>query len=210
VGIDEDTKLFAYLLPAPLCSLLPKPQRFVHRTTFTSRQAVNLCKVKELLWSKSSSPRRPLTTIPPSSRFATLCLPLPGHACSPELSAVLWLQRRKAAFGKKDTLLKQTFYGFRVHVREGLLWPGVITPASSWWPRPTPTSFPLCVLPELLAEGTFGLLIGERNYHSSPKTAERGVGGHRCGAFLAPYSSEKRDPAPKKSAFFLRAGFATG
>jgi hypothetical protein len=59
----------------------------------------------------------------------------------------------------------------------------------------------LCVLPEL-AEGTFGLLIGERNYHS-PKTAEElaGIGVE----LVAPYSSsKKRDPTPEKSAFLSR------
>ena len=54
----------------------------------------------------------------------------------------------------------------------------------------------LCVLPEIL-EGTSGLIIGDRNYHS-PKTAEQlacmGV------ELLAPYSSKKRDPNLKRSA----------
>jgi hypothetical protein len=58
----------------------------------------------------------------------------------------------------------------------------------------------LCVLPEI-AEFTSGMIIGDRNYHS-PKTREKlasmGV------ELLAPYSSKKRDPAPKKSAFLSR------
>jgi hypothetical protein len=55
----------------------------------------------------------------------------------------------------------------------------------------------LRVLPEL-AEGTSGLLIGDRNYHS-PKTGQElaGVGVE----LVAPYSSKKRDPTPKRSAF---------
>ncbi len=56
------------------------------------------------------------------------------------------------------------------------------------------------MLPEI-AEFTSGLIIEDRNYHS-PKTREelagRGVG------LLAPYSSKKRDPTPKKSAILSR------
>jgi hypothetical protein len=58
----------------------------------------------------------------------------------------------------------------------------------------------LCVLPEL-AEGSSGLIVGDRNYHS-PKTRQElaGIGVE----LLAPYSFKKRDPAPKKSAFLSR------
>ena len=101
--------------------------------------------------------------------------------------------RGEAAFGK-DTLLKQTFYGFRVHMR--VCWPGVITRFSV---APA-NAHELSVLPEL-TERTTGLLVGDRNYHS-PKTKEE-LG--RMGIeLLAPYSSKKRDPAPRKSAFLSR------
>ena len=99
----------------------------------------------------------------------------------------------EAAFGK-DTLLKQTFYGFRVHVR--VCWPGVITRLSV---APA-NAHELSVVPELV-ESTSGLLIGDRNYHS-PKTKEELA---RVGIeLMAPYSSKKRDPAPKKSALLSR------
>lgn len=58
----------------------------------------------------------------------------------------------EAAFGK-DTLLKQTFYGFRVHMR--VCWPGVITRLSV---APA-NAHELSVLPELL-ESTRGLAVG--------------------------------------------------
>jgi hypothetical protein len=96
----------------------------------------------------------------------------------------------EATFGK-DTLLKQTFYGFRVHAR--VCWPGVITRFSI-----APANVhELSVVPEL-AERTLGLLVGDRNYHS-PKTTEElaGMGVE----LLAPYASKKRDPNPKRSAF---------
>jgi hypothetical protein len=101
--------------------------------------------------------------------------------------------RGEAAFGK-DTLLRQTFYGFRVHMR--VCWPGLITRMSV---APA-NAHELSVLPEI-AEFTSRLIVGDRNYHS-PKTkeelADMGV------ELLAPYSSKKRDPTPQKSAFLSR------
>jgi hypothetical protein len=75
-------------------------------------------------------------------------------------------------------------------------WPGVITRLSV-----APANVhELSVLPEL-AESTSGLLVGDRNYHS-PKTKEElatmGI------ELLAPYSSKKLDPNPKRSAFLSR------
>ena len=157
----------------------------VHRTTF-SRQAANLWKVKEGLWQQF------LALAPHDPTFALVdSMPLP--AC---LFARAYRCRRfrgEAVFGK-DTLLRQTFYGFRVHVR--VSWPGVITRVSV---APA-NAHELSVLPEL-TEGTSGLLIGDRNYHS-PKAKEElaGMGVE----LLAPYSSKKRDPTPQKSAFLSR------
>ena len=101
--------------------------------------------------------------------------------------------RGEAAFGK-DTLLKQTFYGFRMHARA--CWPGVITRLS----MAPANAHELRVLPELV-EATSGSIVGDRNYHS-PKTNEQlatmGV------ELLAPYSSKKLDPNPKRSALLSR------
>ncbi len=154
----------------------------LHRTTF-SRQASNLWKVKERLWQEL------LAESPHDPTFA-ICDSMPLPAC---LFARAYRCRRfkgEAAFGK-DTLLKQTFYGFRVHVR--VCWPGVITRLSV---APA-NAHELHLLPEL-AESTSGLIVGDRNYHS-PKTSQElaGMGVE----LLAPYSSKKRDPTPKKSAF---------
>src|SRR5215212_290815 len=75
-------------------------------------------------------------------------------------------------------------------------WPGVISRISA---APA-NAHKLSVVPELV-ESTSGLLIGDRNYHS-PKTKEE---LSRVGVeLLAPYSSKKRDPAPKKSALLSR------
>jgi hypothetical protein len=65
---------------------------------------------------------------------------------------------------------------------------------------PGQSAHELSVLPEL-AEFTSGLVVGDRNYHS-PKTRQElaGMGVE----LLAPYSSKKRDPNPKTSAFLSR------
>jgi hypothetical protein len=157
----------------------------VHRTTF-ARQAANLWKVKERLWQEL------LLLAPHNPSFALVdSMPLP--AC---LFARAYRCRRfrgEAAFGK-DTLLKQTFYGFRMHVR--VAWPGLITRFS----LAPANAHELSVLPEI-TQGTSGLIVGDRNYHS-PKTSEELV---RMGVeLLAPYSSKKLDPNPKRSAFLSR------
>jgi len=75
-------------------------------------------------------------------------------------------------------------------------WPGVITRVSV-----APANVhELSVVSELV-EYTSGLIVGDRNYHS-PKTKEElatmGI------ELLAPYSSKKKDPTPKRSAFLSR------
>src|SRR3712207_4207173 len=183
LGLDEDTELLAYFR-RHYAHFFPNLLR-VHRTTFT-RQAANLWKVKERLWQEL------LADTPHDPTFA-ICDSMPLAAC---LFARAYRCRRfrgEAAFGK-DTLLRQTFYGFRVHVR--VCWPGVITRFSV---APA-NAHELCVLPEI-AEFTSGLIVGDRNYHS-PKTRE--VLASMGVELLAPYSSKKRDPTPQKSALLSR------
>jgi Transposase DDE domain len=183
LGLDEDTKLFAYFR-RHYAHFFPN-LRCVHRTTF-SRQAANLWKVKELLWQE-------LLAETPHDRGFALCDSMPLPACAFARAYRCSRFKGEAAFGK-DILLKQTFYGFRMHVR--VCWPGIITRFSV---APA-NAHELCVLPEI-AEFTSGLIVGDRNYHS-PKTKEElaGMGVE----LLAPHSSKKRDPAPRKSAFLSR------
>ena len=183
LGMDTDEAIFRYFRRhyAQWFPALGK----VHRTTFV-RQAANLWKAKEALWQE-------LLLLTPHDPTFAICDSMPLPAC---LFARAYRCRRfrgEATFGK-DILLKQTFYGFRVHVR--ISWPGVITRFSV---APA-NAHELSVVPEL-AEGTSGLLVGDRNYHS-PKTGEE---LRRMGVeLLAPYSSKKRDPAPTRSAFLSR------
>lgn len=183
LGIDEDTELFSYFR-RHYAHFFPNLMR-VHRTTFT-RQAANLWKLKERLWQDL------LAGTPHKSAFALAdSFPLP--ACSFARAYRCSRFKGEAAFGK-DTLLKQTFYGFRVHAR--VCWPGVITRFSV---APA-NAHELSVVPEL-TEGTSGVLLGDRNYHS-PRTKEELA---RMGVeLLAPYSSKKRDPTPERSALLSR------
>jgi hypothetical protein len=183
LGMDTDEAIFRYFrrhygewFPA-LGEL--------HRTTF-ARQAANLWKVKEDLWQE-------LLALAPHDPAFAICDSMPLPACLFARAYRCERFRGQAAFGK-DTLLKQTFYGFRMHFR--VCWPGLITHFSV---APA-NAHELSVLPEIV-EGTSGLIVGDRNYHS-PKTAEElaGMGVE----LLAPYSSKKRDPAPNKSALLSR------
>ena len=183
LGLDTDRALYRYFR-RHYGAWFPALGE-VRRTTF-ARQAANLWKLKEHLWQE-------LLPFAPHDPTFAICDSMPLPAC---LFARAYRCRRfrgEAAFGK-DTLLKQTFYGFRVHVR--VCWPGVITRFSI-----APANVhELSVLPEL-AERTGGLIIGDRNYHS-PKTKEE---LERMGIeLLAPYCSKERDPAPRKSASLSR------
>ena len=158
----------------------------VHRTTF-SRQAANLWKVKEHLWQE-------LLALAPHEPAFSLVDSMPLPACLFARAYRCKRFRGEAAFGR-DTLLRQTFYGFRVHLR--VCWPGVITRFSV---APA-DAHELSVVPGLV-EFTYGFAVGDRNYHS-PKTKEelaRAMGIE----LLAPYRSKKRDPTPERSAFLSR------
>jgi hypothetical protein len=183
LGIDTDKALYRYFR-RHYGEWFPALGE-VHRTTF-ARQAANLWKLKERLWQD-------LLTFTPHDPAFAICDSMPLPACLFARAYRCHRFRGEAAFGK-DTLLKQTFYGFRVHVR--VCWPGLITRFSV---APA-NAHELSVLPEL-AEWTSGLIIGDRNYHS-PKTKEE---LERMGIeLLSPYSSKKRDTSPRKSALLSR------
>jgi hypothetical protein len=184
LGIDEDTELFAYFR-RHYAHYFPN-LRCVHRTTF-ARQAANLWKVKERLWQE-------LLLLAPHDPAFAICDSMPLPACLFARAYRCERFRGEAAFGK-DTLLKQTFYGFRVHVR--VCWPGLITRVSV---APA-NAHELSVVPEIV-EGMRGVVIGDRNYHS-PRTKEELLGTMGV-ELLAPFSSKKRDPAPKRSVLLSR------
>ena len=119
--------------------------REIHHTTF-GRQAVNLWKVKKSLWPEQLA-------LAPHDPTCAICdsMPLPARLFARAYRCRCF--KGEAACGK-GTLLKRTFYGFRVQVR--ICWLGVITYISV----ATANVHELSVLPEL-AEGTYGLLVGD-------------------------------------------------
>jgi hypothetical protein len=186
LGLAHDTALFAYFRRHD-AHFFPAV-RSLHRTTFI-RQAANLWRLKERLWQHL------LDQVPRDPTFAIVdSFPLPvcqfarAHRCR--------RFRGEAAFGK-DTLVRQTFYGLRVHVR--LEWPGVI----ARFCVAAANVHELAALPAL-AEQTTGILVGDRNYWSPVTTADwqrRGVD------LLAPYRSAKRDLHPRWSARLSRVRY---
>jgi hypothetical protein len=183
LGIDTDKAIFLFFR-RHYGEWFPALDE-IHRTTF-ARQAANLWKVKERLWQE-------LLLLAPHDPAFAICDSMPLPACLFARAYRCERFRGEAAFGK-DTLLKQTFYGFRVHVR--VCWPGLITRVSV---APA-NAHELSVVPEL-AESTSGWLVGDRNYHSPRAREQLALMGIEL---LAPYSSKKREPNPKRSAFLSR------
>jgi DDE family transposase len=183
LGFTQDLALYRYFR-RHYTHFFPALGR-VHRTTFI-RQAANLWKVKELVW------RRLLDMVQHDPTFALVdSFPLP--VCQFARAYRCRRFQGEAAFGK-DTLVRQTFYGFRVHVR--CCWPGVITQFDIAPANVSETA----VVPELAA-GTQGLLMGDRNYWNPVLKAELEQG------FLqleAPFRRAATDPWPRRSALISR------
>ena len=94
----------------------------------------------------------------------------------------------EAAFGW-DEVARQTFYGFRIHLR--LCWPGLIAGFSI---APA-NAHDLALVPDLTAQ-TRGILLGDRNYWSPALTEELAGQGL---TLLAPFKSKQKDPWPQRS-----------
>jgi len=173
LGLDQDTALCAYFRRHHV-DLFPALAT-VHRTTFV-RQATNLWWIKEHIWQA-------LLPQTPHDPAVALVDSFPVPVCRFARAYRCRLFRGEAAFGH-DHVQRQTFYGFRLHVR--CCQPGVIT-AISLAPA---NAADLAVLPELVAD-TYGFAIGDRNYWSPEAAAEWRARGL---VLLAPYRSATRDP----------------
>jgi len=147
LGLTQDTKLFAYF-QRHWNHFFPALTR-LHRTTFV-RQATNLWKVKERLWCAI---RDTLLSYDPTVGIID-SFPLP--VCQFARAYRCRRFRGKASYGK-DTVIRQTFYGFRLHVR--ICWPGVITRIEL-----VPANVHEGEAALDLTPGTTGLLLGHRNY----------------------------------------------
>ena len=183
LGRDQDKALFDHCRRCH-ADLFPALGR-IHRTTFV-RQAANLWRVKEALWQMV------LAQVPHDPRVALVdSFPVPG--CRFARADRCRLFRGEAAYGR-DELNRQTFYGFRCHVRGCR--PGVI---AAFRLAPAAAS-DLAVLPEVV-EGSWGFAVADRNYWSPRLTEDLAAMGL---VLLAPYRSAKRDPDSARSRFLSR------
>jgi len=178
LGLDQDAQLFWYFRQHH-ADAFPR-LRQVHRTTFL-RQAANLWAVKQRLQQHLAGR---LTADDPRWHVDSM----PVHAC--QFARASYCQRFAgvAAFGK-DHVIRQTFYGFRLHLRtsrDGIIEAAVLTPANAAetevvWELTPPA-------------GSVG--IGDRGYWSPALTEELARGGIRL---LAPFKNKTRDPQPERS-----------
>lgn len=183
LGIDQDRALFAYFR-LHYAHFFPA-LRQIHRTTFV-RQAANLWRVKERLWHAL------VQLVPHDETFALIdsfALPVCQFARAPRCQRM----REEAAFGY-DHLTRHTFYGLRFHAR--VCWPGVITQFEV-----APGNVQELEVAPDLAEGTSGILLGDRNYWS-PRL--RATLARQDITLVAPYRSAKRDPHPRWSRLLSR------
>jgi Transposase DDE domain. len=182
-GICQDKKLFLYFR-RHYSHFFPGLKK-ISRTTFT-RQASNLWKVKSMLWQYL------LNHIEYDPTLAIVDS-MPIYACQFARAYRCIRFGGKAAYGK-DILIRQTFYGFRIHVY--LAWPGVITgfslaPANEHESK---------VVPELVKK-TLEILLGDRNYwipRLKEELAQDGIN------LQAPFRKASSDPWPEHSALISR------
>jgi Transposase DDE domain len=178
LGLDRDSRLFWHFRQHHRREF-PALAR-VHRTTF-ARQAANLWPVKRLL-------QRRLAERLSGAAADWLVDSMPLPVCRFGRGGFCKGFRGLAAFGY-DSLQKQTYYGFRLHLRtsrEGVILAYELAPANA---------SDLAVLPELAPPpGTTG--IGDRNYWSPQVAEDLAESGVRL---LAPYQSKKYDPDPARS-----------
>ena len=186
LGLDHDAAIYGYFR-RHWGHFFPRLGR-VGRTTFV-RQAANLWAVKERLW------RRALAAVPHDDRLAIVdSFPVP--VCRFARAYRCRRFRGEAAFGT-DQVARQTFYGFRLHVR--LCWPGVLARCCL---APANVS-EQAALPHLL-DGTDGVAVGDRNYGGVRTAEEAGRAGV---VLLAPSRSAAKDPTPARSAVLSRVRY---
>jgi hypothetical protein len=178
LGLAQDKAIFDYFR-RHFSHLFPA-LAVVDRTTFT-RQAANLCKLKEALWLKMID--------------RTYCDPglalvdsFPVHVCRFARAPKCKSFRGDAGYGK-DHCIDQIFYGFRLHVR--VSWPGVITTVGV-----APAGVSDMAMLEQVVEGTQGYCLADRNYWNPElikHLSEKGI------EVIAPFRKRSRDPHPGRS-----------
>ena len=147
----------------------------VHRTTFT-RQMANLWQVKQRLWQE-------LVAELPQDPWISVVDSFPVPVCRFARAPRCQLFKGQASYGH-DEVAKQTYYGFRAHVR--MQWPGILADI-----RLAPAHIHDTRMAEELLAGQRGWALGDRNYWKPELMADlRQKGLH----LLAPFRSAKREP----------------
>ena len=186
LSLGQDIQIFRYF-QHHYSHFFPAIGR-IHRTTFT-RQAANLCQVKEKVWQH-------LLTLMEYDHALAIVDSFPIHACYFARSSRCQRFKGEAAYGR-DNLVQQTFYGFRIHVHLNL--PGVITRFAL-----TPANVHENKVVRELVEDTCGFILGDRNYWSPilrEELREEGI------VLEAPFRKASRDPWSKRSKFISRIRF---
>jgi hypothetical protein len=187
LGLSQDQEIFDYFR-RHYTQFFPEMAR-VARTTFV-RQAANLWAVKERLWCLI---RDSLLLYDPTVAIVD-SMPIP--VCQFARAYRCHRFDDRASFGKDHTC-RQTFYGFRLHLR--LCWPGVIT---QMYLAPANVSEGEIVW-EVTA-GTSGLLLGDRTYWQPTVQATlRKIGL----VLLAPFRKASSQPKHSWSAVLGRVRY---
>jgi DDE family transposase len=175
LGLSQDQEVFDYFR-RHYAQFFPEMAR-VDRTTFV-RQAANLWAVKERLWCVI---RDSLLLYDPTVAIVD-SMPIPVCQCARAYGCHRFDDTASTGC---DHTCRQTFYGFRLHLR--LCWPGVIT---QMYPAPANMHEGEGVWD--VTAGTSGLLLGDRNYWlPSLQAALRKVGV----VLLAPFRKASAQPA---------------
>lgn len=183
LGFDQDKAIFKYFR-SHFSHFFPALKK-VHRTTFI-RQAANLWQVKEKVWQF-------ITSFIHFDPYFSIVDSLPIPVCQFARAYRCQLFKGEAAFGK-DMLVRQTFYGFRIHVR--MAWPGVITRFSL-----APANIQELNVVYELVEDRPGLTLGDRNFWS-PKVKDELR--QKMVQLEAPFRKAKHDPQPERSRLISR------
>ncbi|MXY21535.1 MAG: IS982 family transposase [Dehalococcoidia bacterium] len=157
----------------------------IHRTTFV-RQATNLWRVKEMVWQHLLEQVRYDPSLKLVDSFAVpVCQFARAYRCR--------RFRGEAGFGR-DTVARQTFYGFRLHAL--VVWPGVIVSFGIASAQIHETA-----LTAELVNGRAGTVLADRNYWS-PKLNEELA--RQSLNLQAQFKKASTEPWPKRSAMISR------
>ena len=177
LGIDTDKGLFQFFRRHALDFFPCLAQ--IQRTSFV-RQAARLARVKYHLWQQ-------LCACLPWDGAISVLDSFPMPVCRFARAKRCRLFRGQAAFGH-DELAKQTFYGFRWHLRLG--WPGVIVQLAV-----APANVhDLKMVEPLLETQRAGWAVADRNYWSPEMHTHLQQQTHI--QLLAPFRHASRDRTP--------------